>query len=182
MNKGFSLLKKHSRSNPLFAKLTQPLTRFSLPEFHSYGFSLSEVLITLVIIGVISLLVVPNLIDNTGTKLNETAARKANYDVHQAALMLQARCPRHRVCSDGNTVNDNLKALLNDSDIRYKFNGTQIIVDVDGDNGTDLHYTLNADGTVAADANCSINTYGGTGCTTDGLTTFSTATGYQAAE
>ena len=140
------------------------------------GFSLSEVLITLVIIGVISLLVVPNLIDNTGTQYNKAAANKANYDVHQAALMLQTICPRLRNCPTGTTVNDNIKQILPDSgdSIKYKFNnaGTQIIVDVDGDNKTDLHYTLNADGSVTDDNNCNIDLYGNDGCTAADVTDF----------
>lgn len=146
----------------------------------SKAFSFAEVMITLVVVGVVSLLVIPNLLDDTTAKFNATAANKANYDVNQAALILQARCPRHRACNDDNSLEYNLSRLLNDNgDIKYKFNGNNVIVDVDNDMTTDLHYTLHADGTVTEDNDCSRATYKGNGCSNDVVKTFSSANNYR---
>ena len=136
------------------------------------AFSFAEVMITLVIVGVVSLLVVPNLLDDSTTKFNDTAAKKARHDVYQAALMLQARCPRHRGCAN---ITNELKALLPDrGDTKYKFNGMGVIIDADGDGTTDLHFTLNSDGSITEDGNCKL----GASCSTIGITTFTSANGY----
>ena len=71
------------------------------------AFSMAEVMITLVILGVIAVLTVPGLVDSANKRINEAAASKADYVVGQAALRLQAECPRLR-CSDAQTRLSNL--------------------------------------------------------------------------
>ena len=73
------------------------------PAMTKKAFSLAEVMITLVIIGVISMLVVPNLLDNASQRVNIASASKADLEVHQAALRIQGECIRWR-CIDS-TVN-----------------------------------------------------------------------------
>ena len=123
------------------------------------GFSLSEVIITLVVVGVISLLVVPNLIDTTTTRYNETSLNKARFEIRQAALLLQARCPRHRTCSDGQTpiqniINGRVLQSKGNNGISYRVrnnivnNHIEIIVDVDGNGTTDIQFNLENDGAI----------------------------------
>ena len=76
------------------------------------AFSMAEVMITLVILGVIAVLTVPGLVDSANKRINEAAQSKADYVVGQAALRLQAECPRLRSCADGSTVQNKLSSLL----------------------------------------------------------------------
>ena len=77
------------------------------------AFSMVEVMITLVILGVIAVLTVPGLVDSANKRINDAAAHKADYAVSQAAMRLQAECPRLRRCNDGRSVVVNLSDLLN---------------------------------------------------------------------
>ena len=66
MKVGFTLLVKALRSNPLTALLRSRRSRFSHTKFrncvaHSSAFTLSEVLVTLTILGIVATIVVPNL-------------------------------------------------------------------------------------------------------------------------
>lgn len=71
------------------------------------AFSMAEVMITLVILGVIAVLTVPGLVDSANKRINEAAQSKADYVVGQAALRLQAECPRLR-CDNPQTTLSNL--------------------------------------------------------------------------
>lgn len=113
------------------------------------AFSFAEVMITLVIIGIVSMLVIPNLLDNSTNRVNETAANKAKYDISQAALRLQAECPRLR-CNDADV---RLNALLpSDGQIKYIIardgNSFYIFTDVDEDKNMDTAYTIDNAGLV----------------------------------
>ena len=77
------------------------------------AFSMVEVMITLVILGVIAVLTVPGLVDSANKRINDAAAHKADYAVSQAAMRIQAECPRLRRCNDGRSVVENLADLLN---------------------------------------------------------------------
>ena len=66
------------------------------------AFSMAEVMITLVILGVVAILTVPGLVDSANKRINEAAESKADYVIGQAALRLQAECPRLR-CTDART-------------------------------------------------------------------------------
>lgn len=72
------------------------------------AFSMAEVMITLVILGVVAILTVPGLVDSANKRINDAAASKADYVIGQAALRLQAECPRLR-CTN---VQDKLLSLL----------------------------------------------------------------------
>ena len=71
------------------------------------AFSMAEVMITLVILGVIAVLTVPGLVDSANKRINEAAESKADYVIGQGALRLQAECPRLR-CSDPQATLTNL--------------------------------------------------------------------------
>ena len=143
-----------------------------------YGFSLSEVMVTLVVIGVIAMLVVPNVIDSSTSKLNITAANKAKMDVHQAAMRLQAECPRWHGCTTAQLLAKFKSYLPDNGDTTYYFkNDTSgVAVDVDGGGTPDLAYTLSSDGTVEENSDCSVTKYkAGTACVSTKIdTNFST--------
>lgn len=131
------------------------------------AFSLSELIVALVIVGTISILLVPNLFDTSSTKLNEAAAQKAEYDIRQAVLRAQAECPRFRC---GNQKSLILQYLPNSSDIVTYYvaedvdvngdvNGAKVIVDIDSDNASNLAFNVNNRGNVTDVDNCSVKDY-----------------------
>ncbi len=107
------------------------------------AFSMAEVMITLVILGVIAVLTVPGLVDSANKRINEAAASKADYVIGQAALRLQAECPRLRSCADGNSAPQNLARLLEsvkaNEKLTYKVsaktdnNNIFVLVTIEGD-------------------------------------------------
>ena len=122
-----------------------------------YGFTFAEVMITLVIIGVVSMLVVPALLDSSNQKLNAAAAKKARYEISQAAMLVQTECIRWRNCDTAvpTLLRQHLK---NNEEIKYKIqnpypwdNSTSltILASVDGDSVTDIEYTVNNTGGIA---------------------------------
>ena len=143
------------------------------------GFSFAEIMISLVVVGIISMLVIPNLLDDSTNRTNETAASKAKYDVSQAAMRLQADCPRYRGCGDGEALSTRLRGYLNpNSSINYvvgrlddpsgvevpqiaDYEGPvfEVLVDVDDDDKTDISIFLSKDGTVLENNNCNLNMY-----------------------
>ncbi len=146
-----------------------------------YGFSFAEVMITLVIIGVVSMLVVPALLDNTTQRINNTAASKADLEVHQAALRVQGECIRWR-CID-TTVNPEVHVYTmlanylrnNGEHLQYKIEnddvteatGIRVLVNVENADATNLAYKLLPDGSVTVA--CSLDNYKrGTACNADG--------------
>ena len=74
------------------------------------AFSMAEVMITLVILGVIAVLTVPGLVDSANKRINEAAESKADYVIGQGALRLQAECPRLRCTT--NSGNDKSGSIL----------------------------------------------------------------------
>ena len=152
-----------------------------------YGFSFAEVMITLVVIGVIAMVVVPNLLDNTTQRVNLASASKADLEVHQAALRIQGECIRWR-CEgtvvrreDGSEITIHVYDLLanylrnNGENLQYKIqvgngNTLKVLVNVENDNSTNVAYDLNSDGTVSAV--CSLRSYkeGQSVCNTAGYT------------
>lgn len=160
---------------------------------YNSGFSFVEVMIALVVVGVISMLVIPNLLDSSSTRLNTAAAEKSRLDISQAAMMIQTECPRWR-CDNADPANQNRVAamfaarLRNNGVVSYKIqiaatagnpNTRIVMVDVDADGQTDLEYVLGADGSVSdyttGGANCTLNDYKNN--TKSNCTTF-TAAGY----
>ena len=134
------------------------------------GFTLSEAFITMVIIGIVAVIVVPALIDSSSAKVNQATARKAQYEIAQIGLRLQAACPRYRYCTSG-TVKSNLQSLIpDDKAFKMRFHETtensqyEIYVDNDDNNKYDMHYTLYADGRIVDDATCNYEVT--TGCPT----------------
>lgn len=115
------------------------------------AFSMAEVMITLVIIGAIAVLTVPGLVDSSNKRVNDAATAKADYVASQAALRLQAECPRLR-CFDVNGENaakSKLETLLTNvkanEKITYKVSKKvtsqplYILATIDGDDAPILY-------------------------------------------
>ena len=137
------------------------------------GFSFAEIMISLVVVGVISMLVIPNLLDSSTNRTNVTAAAKARYDVGQASMRLQAECPRFRCADPSASMRD---LIRNSGAIHFSVSNVytdsagdsviEILADVDEDGTTDLSVAATQSGGIKDIANCSYNTYeNGTGCT-----------------
>ena len=138
------------------------------------GFSFAEIMISLVVVGIISMLVIPNLLDNSTNRTNVTAAAKARYDIGQASMRLQTECPRFRCRAQ--TASQHMQDLLqNTGTLHYSVSnqyndGTdniiEVLVDVDEDEATDLSVAATQSGGIKDIANCSYETYeNGAGCT-----------------
>ena len=170
MNKkyGFKLSCKTFRSNHLTAMLHSRLSRFSQTKFcnsvaHSYGFTFAEVMITLVIVGIVSMLVVPNLLDSSNQKVNIAAAKKAKYEIAQASLMAQTDCIRWRCNDPAAKIQEHLR---NTKEIMYKINNKvtndkiTVLACVDGTNKTtNIAYSVTNKGTVEDIADCDVDSY-----------------------
>ena len=115
------------------------------------AFSMAEVMITLVIIGAIAVLTVPGLVDSSNKRVNDAATAKADYVASQAALRLQAECPRLR-CFDNtgeNAAKSKLETLLTNvkanEKITYKVSKKvdnaplYILATIDGDDAPILY-------------------------------------------
>ena len=146
------------------------------------GFSFAEIMISLVVVGIISMLVIPNLLDNSTNRTNVTAAAKARYDVGQAAMQLQTECPRFR-CND--PAARLLRLLNNSGSIRYIASSSyvdgdnerivEVLIDVDEDDTTDLSVAVTQAGGIKDIASCSYETYeNGAGCTDNSISAFNT--------
>ena len=106
------------------------------------AFTMAEVLIVLSLLGVVAVLTIPAFTNNTSQRVTITNAQKAEYDINQLALRLQAECPRHRCSNKDNKIN-NLLSNMNSSKMTVKLNGST---------SADLEYTLNSNGSVTATA------------------------------
>lgn len=131
----------------------------------NFGFTLAEVMITLSIIGIVALIVVPNFIDSSSKNLNIAAARKAEYEVTQAALKSQAECYRWR-CTNANPVTLISNYLRNTDEIQYVLSAydaandkVTVHVNVDGDTTWDLIYNINSTATVTPIQTCTLAIY-----------------------
>ena len=150
--RGFTCLVKAFRSNPLHAMPRSRIARFSHTECrfaHSFAFTLAEVLVTVSVIGIITMLVLPNLYRTTDAKVSIAAAKKAKMDVHQVAMKVQMECPRFR-CNDVDSV---IKKYFPEDTTEisyyfYKNNAKKVAIDVDGNKKLDFGYQFNADGTI----------------------------------
>ena len=148
---------------------------------YKLGFSFAEIMISLVVVGVISMLVIPNLLDNSTNRTNVAAAAKARYDVGQASLRLQAECPRFR-CDDASASMRDL--IRNSGAIRFSVSdvyndGTddiiEVLIDVDEDDATDLSVAATQAGGIKDIPNCSYETYeNGAGCTDEAISSMVT--------
>ena len=112
---------------------------------------MAEVMITLVIIGAIAVLTVPGLVDSSNKRVNDAATAKADYVASQAALRLQAECPRLRCfdVSGENAAKSKLETLLTNvkanEKITYKVSKKvnnaplYILATIDGDDAPILY-------------------------------------------
>ncbi|MBQ7449997.1 prepilin-type N-terminal cleavage/methylation domain-containing protein [bacterium] len=98
------------------------------------AFSMAEVMVTLVVIGVIALMTVPNLVDSSNQRIYQAASNKADYVVAQEALRLQTECPRFRCFNDSvNNAAARLQALLNGVKANEKITYTASVRNNTGD-------------------------------------------------
>ncbi len=109
------------------------------------GFTLAEVLITLVIIGVIAAMTIPTLLSNTNKQETKTALKKAMSVINQAITLNYALTGNEMNTTINNTENLNKfmysrtsilkydatnKGYFTADGIAYYFNGTQACSDV----------------------------------------------------
>ena len=115
-----------------------------------YGFTFAEVMITLVIIGIVSLLVVPALLDSSNQRLNAAAAKKAKYEMSQAAMLVQTECMRWRKCPIEDNPSAQIASHLRDTDeIQYRIKNYTDEIDFNGVDETGIKVIANVDGPVA---------------------------------
>lgn len=117
------------------------------------AFTLAEVLVTVSVIGVVAMLVLPNLYRSTDARVSKAAAKKAKMEVYQVAMKVQMECPRFRCRKSDDSVDDVIKKFFPEdtTEIIYYFyedNAKKVAIDVGGNNKLDFGYQYNADGSV----------------------------------
>ena len=119
------------------------------------AFTMAEVLIVLSLLGVVAVLTIPAFTNNTSQRVTITNAQKAEYDINQLALRLQAECPRHRCSNKDNKINNllsNMNKSPKDVKIEWDSDSSKMTVKLNGSTSADLEYTLNSNGSVTATA------------------------------